>query len=319
MRYLTDLHLFQPPASGVVLTIGNFDGVHRGHRRLLERAREIAGEVGAGAVVAMSFEPHPMAILRPGQEPARLSTPRRRAEWLAEAGADVVIFLPTSRELLSKSATEFLTDCVLPCRPRAMIEGPTFHFGRGRAGDNETLRAFGAEHGFATEVLPELYAEELAGRPAINSSAIREALSSGEVGIAATMLGRHYEISGNVGHGEGRGAPLGFPTANLETVETMLPGHGVYAAIATLPDGSRRAAAVNVGPQPTFDQMTARVEAHLLDFAGTLRGAALTLAFIERLRGQSRFDGVEHLIAQLERDVETTRAVTTRLLAAAPE
>ncbi|MCA9244549.1 MAG: riboflavin biosynthesis protein RibF [Phycisphaerales bacterium] len=312
MRILTGADQFEPPDAGVVLTIGNFDGVHLGHQRLLARAREVAGEAGAGGVVAMSFEPHPIAVLRPGHEPPCLSTPQGRAALLCAAGADSVIFLQTTRELLGKSATEFLTDCVLPCRPRALIEGPTFQFGRGRAGNNDTLRDFGATHGFSTEIVPELYAEQLAGRPAINSSAIREALSDGQVEVAATMLGRCYEIAGVVGHGDGRGAPLGFPTANLEAVKTMLPAHAVYAAIATLRDGSRRPAAVNVGPQPTFDQMTARVEAHILDFEGGLRGERLALAFVQRLRGQSKFDGVEHLIAQLGRDVETTRGVTAR-------
>ena len=307
MKRVDGLTEFQPPPGGIVLTIGNFDGVHLGHQRLIETAEAAAGEIEA-PVVAMTFEPHPLAILAPQRAPPRLTTLHERLDLLAEAGVDTTILIHTDRDLLSIAADDFLALLARTCRPRVIVEGPTFNFGRGRAGSLVTLQEHAARLGYRPVIVEELYGRELGGNPPINSSTIREAISDGRVSDAAAMLGRPYRITGIVGAGDGRGAAMGFPTANLESIPHLLPAHAVYAAAAQLSDGSIHPAAVNIGPQPTFDQISARVEAFVLDFDGSsLRGKSIGLHLLSRLRGQVKFASVEALIAQLNDDVRRVR------------
>lgn len=312
MNRVDGLSAFSPPPGGVVLSVGNFDGVHLGHRRLIETARR-EGDKIAAPIVAMTFEPHPLAILAPHRAPARLSTLHERLELLAAAGVDTTIVLHTDRDLLSITADEFLNLLARSCRPRVIVEGPTFNFGRGRAGSIVTLQEHAARLGYRAIIVDELYGRELGGNPPINSSAIRDALGDGRVADAAAMLGRPYRIVGIVGSGDGRGAALGFPTANIEAISHLLPAHAVYAAAAQLHDGTLRLAAVNIGPQPTFDQMSARVEAFVLDFEGLLRGKPLGLHLFAQLRGQEKFAGVDALVAQLHADVRRAREFTAQL------
>ncbi len=308
MRILRGLDSFEPPAGGCVLAIGNFDGVHRGHQALLRRARQIAEPHGV-PVVALTFEPHPLAVLAPQRAPARLTTLDERLALLARAGADVVIVEPATRALLAVEPQVFVERLIERCGPRAIVEGPTFRFGHGRAGDVGLLRALGGRFGFEVHVLDQVRCDSIDDEPPINSSAIRRLLADGRVEDAAAMLGRPHRVVGLVGSGEARGRTLGFPTANLDDIPQMLPAHGVYAAVAQLDDAALYAAAVNVGPQPTFDQTAARVEAHLLDFSGELHGRRVGLWWLRRLRGQQRFDSPEALRRQLERDVEHVRAL----------
>lgn len=297
---------FRPDARPVVLTIGNFDGVHRGHRRLVDTARAAAAKNG-GRVVAMTFDPHPLAILAPQRTPARLTTLPERLDLLELVGVDAAIALRTDRELLAIAADEFLALLRDKLAPRVIVEGPTFNFGRGRAGSVETLRSHAAGLGYEAIIVAELYGRELGGNPPINSSAIRAAILDGRVSDASAMLGRPYRVAGVVGHGDNRGHAIGFPTANLEAIPHLLPGEGVYAAAAQLTDGAIELAAVNIGPQPTFAQMKSRVEAHLLDFDRDLRGRRVGLHLLSRLRGQARFESVDALVAQIGRDVARTR------------
>jgi len=301
---------------GGVLTIGNFDGVHRGHRALLAVAREVARDEHA-PVIAITFDPHPLAILQPERAPARLTSPAERAAMLRHAGADYVVVLHTDRRLLETRAEDFVHQLAARLAPRAFVEGPTFNFGKDRAGGIDTLRAFSTQYGWAVHAVGQVYCDELAGRPAINSSTIRAALRDGRVDVAAAMLGRPHRISGIVGSGDHRGKDLGFPTANVAQIEQLPPGEGVYAAVAQQEDGALRLAAVNVGPQPTFGQSQWRVEAHLLDFDADLRGRKLGLAFVARLRGQVRFESVDGLVAQLHQDVARVRHFADELDAAA--
>lgn len=304
-RYLR-LDEFSPPPQGCVLSVGNFDGVHRGHAALVQRARQAAEWCDAPVVFA-TFDPHPLTLLAPAKAPPRLTTIDERAELLRSVGATTVIVLNTDWDLLNQTAEEFLRRIVERCRPRAFVEGPTFHFGRGRTGSVATLREHAVRFGYEAIVLDEIECPELPGCPAINSSAIRDAIRAGQVEHAATLLGRPYRINGVVGSGQQRGASIGFPTANLTAIEHLLPRHAVYAAVAQLDDGSFHLAAVNLGPQPTFDQQTAAVEAHLLDFSGDLRGRRVGLHLCAWLRDQVKFNGVEELTSQLARDVERAR------------
>ncbi len=306
MEVFHGIEHFRPPEQGVALTIGNFDGVHRGHQRLLAAAREpLNGQ--RLPVIVMTFEPHPACVLTPRRVPPRLAAPAEKLALLAAFGADGVIVLQSRPELFRLAADEFLMRFVEPCRPAHLVEGVSFHFGRGRTGTVETLRDYARRRGWALTILEEISCPETPGNPPISSSAIRELIRAGRVEHAAAMLGRLHRIVGRVGHGESRGARLGFPTANLEEIPQLVPGHGVYAAVARLSNGAAHLAVVNVGPQPTFDQLTPRVEAHLLDFSGRLNGQMLGLYFLRRLRDQIRFADPVELAGQIGRDTALTR------------
>ena len=303
MPLLRDPTQLRVDADGCVLTIGNFDGLHLGHRSLLAIAR-----TPGLPIVVMTFDPHPLAILRPEQAPAQLTTTTEKAALLQNAGVDHVVALPTDRAMLSLTAEAFIDQTIRPLSPRLIVEGPTFRFGRGAKGNADTLvQALGDQ--CQVRVAEEARTES---GLAINSTAVRTALQEGDVELASEMLGRPYRLTGTVGYGEGRGGPLGFPTANLDRVPQLIPAHGVYAAIAQTAAGGWHPAAVNVGPQPTFDGQEARIEAHLLDFGGDLREQPWGLYFLQRLRGQVRFAGVDELRAQLDQDKAATRAAVER-------
>jgi len=306
MRRYEGLEAFSPPAAGTALCIGAFDGVHRGHQALLRKARQEAERFGA-EVVAVTFEPHPLAVLRPDRAPPRLTTAEEKLALLAQAGADGAIVLASEPALFEQAPATFLQRIVDACRPRAVVEGPTFRFGRGRSGSIDTLRDFARAAGFEAHVLDELRASPPPDAPVINSSAVRALVHAGRVQEAAEMLGRLYRITGVVGGDDQRGAALGFPTANLDHIPQLAPGEGVFAAAAQLEGGELWPAAVNIGPQPTFDQYRSRVEAHLLGFRGELHGQRVGLYFHSRLRDQQRFENVPALVAQLERDVQSVR------------
>lgn len=321
MRVFHGIDRFTPPRQGVALTIGNFDGVHRGHRRLLAVAGEPVGGLPVPAhpapgqsvsgqrlpVIALTFEPHPATVLTPQRVPPRLTTAAEKLALLAACGADGVIVLRSRPELFALTADEFLTRFVERCRPVHLVEGVSFRFGHGRAGTVDTLREYARRRGCVLTVLEDVSCREVPGNPPISSSTIRELIRTGRVEHAAAMLGRPHRIVGRVGHGESRGAQIGFPTANIEDIPQLVPGHAVYAAVARLFDGRAHLAVVNVGPQPTFDQLAPRVEAHLLDFNGRLRGQVLGLYFLRRLRGQIRFASPAQLAEQIGRDVAAAR------------
>jgi len=312
MQRFSNIDDFVPPAAGIVLTIGNFDGVHLGHQRLLELARQHAG-ADRRPVVAMTFDPHPLTVLAPARAPARLTTIEERLALLERHGADVAIVLAPEPAILGMAADAFLEWIVARLRPRVFIEGPTFNFGRGRAGSVQTLKEHAARLGYKVEIADELYGRELGGNPPINSTTIRAAINEGRVEDAAVMLGRPHRLVGTVGVGQGRGGPLGFPTANLDGIAQLLPAPAVYAGLAQLDSGELRPAAVNIGSQPTFEQSELRVEAHLIDFDADLRGARLGLHLVAALRGQTKFASVDALKKQIRLDVDRAR----RLAAAA--
>jgi riboflavin kinase/FMN adenylyltransferase len=296
-----------PPAEcrGGALAVGNFDGVHAGHAALLSALANQARQ-HAGPAVAVTFDPHPVELLRPGQTPPALTTVAERARLLHELGADHVVTLHTVPQLLALSAEEFFEQVIRGrFGARAMVEGQNFGFGRGRAGTVATLGKL-CETGKVD--LAVVHPVLIDGRE-VSSTRIRDALKAGDVQSAERLLGRPYRLHGTVGTGQRRGATIGFPTANLTVLTTLVPGNGVYAARARQGSASWPAA-VNVGPNPTFGENASKVEAHLIGFSGDLYGKPLALDFVRRLRDTRPFPGVEQLVEQLRRDVEQVLAAT---------
>jgi riboflavin kinase/FMN adenylyltransferase len=296
-----------------VATIGEFDGVHRGHQRLVERAREIA-QARNLPVVVITFDPHPDEVVRPGSHPPLLTTSRRRAELLAGLGADAVLVLPFSLEFSRLSPDEFIR-VVLSERLHAavVVVGENFRFGHKAAGDVSLLARLGEKYDFTAEGVPLLVVDGVT----ISSTYIRERLAVGDVVAAAQALGRPHRVEGVVVRGHMRGRGLGFPTANLETPPyTATPADGVYAGWLTSLDldgseVSRWPAAISVGTNPTFGVGDRTVEAYALDRDDLdLYGAHAAIDFAARLRGTERFDSIEALVTQMHRDVSQARALT---------
>jgi len=304
-----------PPGWGAcVATIGEFDGVHRGHQRIVERAGEIARAMNL-PVVVITFDPHPDEVVRPGSHPPLLTTSRRRAELLAGLGADAVLVLPFSLEFSRLSPDEFVR-VVLSERlhAAAVVVGENFRFGHKAAGDVSLLAQLGEKYDFTAEGVPLLVVDGVT----ISSTYIRERLAAGDVAAAAHVLGRPHRVEGIVVRGHMRGRGLGFPTANLETPpHTATPADGVYAGWLTSLDLdgseiSRWPAAISVGTNPTFGAGDRTVEAYALDRDDLdLYGTHAAIDFTARLRGTERFDSVEALVAQMRQDVDQARALTT--------
>jgi riboflavin kinase/FMN adenylyltransferase len=291
------------------VSVGNFDGVHRGHAALVAELRRQADAAG-GPAVALTFEPHPLDLLRPELAVPPLSTLDDRCRWLAEGGADRVAVLHTTPTLLALSAADFFKE-VLQQRfeVRALVEGTNFGFGRRRQGNVGTLAQLCGSAGVALTVVPPVVVE--GGE--VSSSRVRAALLAGAVEEGAVLLGRPYRLHGTVGGGAGRGRVLNFPTANLENLGSLVPGDGVYA-VRVEAGGTSWAGAANVGPNPTFGEHARKVEVHLIDFAGDLYGQPLVVDFICRLRDTRRFGGPAELMAQLGRDVEQARQAISPLI-----
>jgi riboflavin kinase/FMN adenylyltransferase len=296
-----------------VVTIGNFDGVHLGHRAMLSRVAEIAAKLGrpAGAV---TFVPHPAEVLRPGSQPRLLTGLRNKVTLLGDAGMDFVCVLPFTRATAARTAESFAEETLFAAlRAEAVVVGTNFRFGHGAAGDVALLARLGRRHGV------EVHGIELAeaGGAAVSSSRIRDALDAGDVAAAAAMLGRPYLLEGRVVRGEGRGRTIGVPTANLGLPRRLLvPATGVYAGHLGVgppdrPDGPSLPVVVNVGVNPTFGGTALKVEAHVLDADVELRGRRVCLRFTHRLRDERRFGGVDELVGQIRRDIDDAR----RLLA----
>jgi riboflavin kinase/FMN adenylyltransferase len=295
-----------------VVTIGIFDGVHRGHQRIVGRATEAARELGL-PVVVVTFDPHPDEVVRPGSHPPFLCTARRRAELLAGLGADAVCVLPFTREFSELGPDEFVR-AVLVDRLHAarVVVGEDFRFGHRAAGDFALLTQLGEKYDFVAEAEPLLTDDGVR----ISSTGIREQLAAGDVAGAARDLGRPHRVEGVVVRGHQRGRALGFPTANLETLpNTAIPADGIYAGWLTSLDPSgqelqRWPAAISVGTNPTFGGQERSVEAYALDRDDLdLYGVHTAVDFVARLRGMERFGAVETLVAQMHRDVDAARSL----------
>jgi riboflavin kinase/FMN adenylyltransferase len=306
-------------ARGGAVAIGNFDGVHLGHVRIVKQLQQRAHEVGGPAIV-FTFDPHPVRILRPDQCPPPLTWTTRKAELLAEQGVDRIVAYPTDQQMLDLSARQFFQQTVCDTlSARAMVEGPNFYFGHQREGNIELLGELTTRAGLTLDVV-EPYEWE---GSLISSSRVRAAIVSGDVDQAAQMLSAPYRIRGMVTHGAGRGAQLGYPTANLEAVDTLLPKTGVYAGrawcarqgasegvvVEKRPRKKSCPAAISLGPNPTFAESLPKVEVHLIDCDQILYGQPLEVEFHKRLRGIEKFTSREALVKQLQQDVAQTREI----------
>lgn len=298
-----------------VAIIGNFDGVHGGHRALIRRAREYAGDGPGDRVVAVTFDRHPAAVLRPDQAPAALATASRRSALLLEAGADEVVVLRFTPELASLTPEEFAR--LLREDPSiaadAVIVGHNFRFGVKAAGDTSTLTSLGRDLGFAVEVVP-LVSGEIPGdtEGAWSSTRIRASIAAGEMEAAAAMLGRPHRLEGTVVRGDQRGRELGYPTANVEVVAGLaIPPDGVYAGWLVVA-GEPMPAAVSIGTNPQFSGSERRVEAYAIGRDDLdIYGDSVAVDLVARLRGQEVFASVEDLVEQMGRDVAAAQAVLT--------
>ncbi len=288
------------------VTVGNFDGVHRGHQALVAQAVADARASGGTAVV-LTFDPHPSRVLAPERAPATIMTLEQKAERLARLGVDRVAVLPFTPLLAAQPAPEFarrvLHDAL---QATTVVVGAGFRFGRGRAGDVALLRRLGRSLGFGVHGMRPVFHQ---GAP-ISSSRVREALARGDVEGAAEMMGRPFCIDGRVERGVGRGRTIGIPTANIAPVNEMLPGNGVYACWIRVggPDGPTWPAVTNVGRRPTFGGNEITVEAHVLDLDQDFLDQPVRLAFQARLRPEQTFPGAEALVAQIRQDIARGRA-----------
>ncbi len=292
-----------------VVTIGNFDGVHQGHVEVLARARQVADRLDLGHVVAVTFDPHPIAVLRPEHAPLTLSTVERRAELLEQAGVDDLLVVPFTLEISDWSPERFVEEILVDTlHASAVVVGANFRFGHRAAGDVATLRELGIANEFMVEGIA------LGGGPQVWSSTyVRNCLSAGDVEGAAEALGRPYSVSGVVGRGDGRGRGMGWPTANLAAADlTAVPQDGVYAGwLRILPSGERHPVAISVGKNPTFaGQRERRVESYVIDGPEglDLYDQEVEVEFVVHLREQRRFDDAEQLSAAIEQDVRDSRA-----------
>jgi riboflavin kinase/FMN adenylyltransferase len=299
---------------GSIVTIGAYDGVHLGHRAIVDRVRKLAADQGVAASL-VTFDQHPARLVRPETAPKLLTDPEQKLELLEATGLDLVLVVRFDEERSKESAEDFVTEILVDCLgARAVVVGSDFHFGHQRRGNVALLERMGAEHGFEVHGVDLLGPD---GRPAddvaqVSSTAIRRALAQGDVEQAAALLGRPYEVRGVVVHGDERGAELGFPTANVAVADdVLLPADGIYAGHYVRPDGSEHPAAVYIGRRPTFYETAhaSLVEAHLLDGPADLYDERARISFESRVRGDETFDSVEALIDQIGRDVDAARRI----------
>jgi riboflavin kinase/FMN adenylyltransferase len=299
-RSLADVNL-----SNAWLTIGVFDGVHRGHQSILTQLTAGARINGAPAVL-LSFHPHPANVLG-GRDIRLLTTPEERADLLASLGVDAIITMPFDRSIAETSAHDFMAQLKEHLGLTHLLIGYDFALGKNREGNAQRLAELGREMGYTVDVIPALGDES----GVISSTEIRKLISVGNVTEAAKLLGRNYSLSGPVIHGDGRGRRINIPTANIGYPESkILPPNGIYACWAYI-GAERIAAATNIGINPTFtpDKRTINVEAHLLDFDRDIYGQIVTIEFVSRLRDELKYDSVDALVKQIHKDIEETRKI----------
>jgi len=296
---------------GAVYAIGNFDGLHLGHRAVIERAVAMAKERAAPGAL-LTFEPHPADFFAGRSVVFRLTPPRDKAAVSARLGLTGLVLIPFDASLAGMSAEEFIAK-ILDARLRvgAVVVGWDFHFGKGRSGSPATLAEAGLRQGFGVEIVPKVEN----GASVVSSSAVRKALEQGDLAAAARGLGRNYSVSGQVISGQRLGRTLGVPTANIALEPTNRLAHGIYAVVARV-DGRVFPAVASFGTRPTVDDGPPLLEVHLLDFDGDLYGREMEVEFIERIRDERKFDSLPLLVDEMARDKERARAILEPL---APE
>jgi riboflavin kinase/FMN adenylyltransferase len=311
VQIITDQSTPAFPGERTVVTIGAYDGVHLGHRAVIDQVRQLAAERGCRSAL-VTFDKHPATIVRPESAPLLLTGPEQKAELLAETGIDALVIVPFDGAQAAESPESFVQRVLVDClATRAIVVGEDFHFGRRREGNVDLLRKIGLESHFDVEPLDLVPRGDGVDEP-VSSTAIRRALAGGDVSRANMMLGRSFEARGSVRQGDQRGRLLGFPTANVEVSSRLcLPADGVYAGWYERPNGDVHECAINLGRRPTFYEHaeTSLLEAHLLDFEGDLYGETARVSFVHFLRSERKFDGIDALIEQLRADVESARTL----------
>ena len=305
MEIVRDLAWSPSLEQGSVVTVGEYDGIHRGHRTVIAEMHRMAAERGCATAV-VTFDRHPATVVRPDSAPLLLCDLETKLELLAETGVDYALVVEFTQEQSEVPAETFVRRILVDClQAKVVVVGADFHFGKGRRGNVETLKSVGGELGYEVVGLPLVKHLTGAGE-VISSTSIRSALGEGDVEKAHRLLGRPFEARGIVTPGDRRGRTIGFPTANVPTTpDLQVPSDGVYAAWYQRPDGAQYPAAVNVGKRPTFYEFAERslIEAHLIGFRGDLYGERARIRFVRRLRGEQRFEDVDDLVAQLRKDV----------------
>jgi riboflavin kinase/FMN adenylyltransferase len=302
-RIIQDLAQLQSPLRNPVLTIGNFDGVHRGHLALFERVKIRARAID-GVSVVMTFQPHPTKIMKPEKAPALITPTQQKLTLIARTGIHTILCLPFDKTFAAISAEDFVQDTLVDkIGVKELVVGYDYAFGRDRTGNIELLRRMGKDLGFLVHVAEPV----LIGKRVVSSTSIRELVKAGELSEAKRLLGRDYQICGTVVKGKNRGGRLlGFPTANLEVVDELTPKEGVYA-VRVLIDDHMYDGVTSIGHNPTFGQGPLSIETHILDYSENLVGQTIRVNFIARLRAEKTFKGIEDLARQIDLDIKVAR------------
>ena len=292
------------PGPYPVMTIGNFDGVHLGHQIIFRRVADIARDK-QGTGIVFTFEPHPLKIIAPAKAPPLLTSFRKKMELIEQCGIDQVICADFNQTFADQHPRDFAKDILVgKIGVKEIVVGYDYAFGRGREGTVAYLKKMGEEFGFLVHVIDPVQLDN----KRVSSSAVRNRIEEGDMAAARDFLGRHYSIQGPVIHGYKTGRGIGFPTANIDTSKVQIPATGVYAVFVT---AGRQvySGVVNIGFNPTFDRDTLSVEAHIFDFDEALYGSEIEVAFVERIRGEIRFESAEALVAQIKQDIENAKTL----------
>lgn len=304
MKIFRSLEEITTPLDNSAVTIGNFDGVHLGHREIFRRLKEAAAETGGSSVI-VTFEPHPLKVLAPGKSLPLINTPAEKERLIEASGVDCLVIIPFTREFALTPPMEFVREVLVGrIGTKRLIVGYDYAFGRNREGDVDFLRRAGDELGFPVEVLEPI----CNGETVYSSSLIRNLISEGRVAEVVSLLGRHFSFSGTVVHGHSRGKGIGFPTANLQTDKELIPKFGVYAVKVKI-DEAVYDGACNIGENPTFCDTGRSIEVFLFDFDGDLYGRDMRLYFVDRLRDERKFPDAEALRLQIAEDVARCREI----------
>jgi riboflavin kinase/FMN adenylyltransferase len=302
MKLFNHLDQIIEPFKNAVITIGNFDGVHIGHQALFHEAIEKAEAIG-GTSVAMTFDPHPLRVMKPNNHPPLITLYEQKSELMERTGIEVLICVPFTREFAAQTAEQFVRDLLVQkIGMKAIVVGQDYSFGKNRQGDLELLKSFGPEYGFEVIVAGWIKsARALAER--ISSTRIRQLVADGRMEHAEKMLGRHYQIRGKVVTGRDRGGKLlGIPTANINLHDELCPKTGIYAVTVEC-EGKQHRGVANIGDSPTFEDHEFTVEVHILDFSDNIYGKKIRVNFIKRIRDEKKFSDISELIAQIKLDI----------------
>lgn len=309
MNIISDIDSIEKTLKNPVLTIGNFDGVHKGHLSLFDKVKERARAINGDAAV-MTFEPHPIKVTKPGNGPPLITLIEQKLNLMWDAGLDAIFCLPFDKEFATVRAEDFIENILIhKIGIKEIVVGYDYSFGHKRGGNIDLLKTMGKDLGFKVHVVEPIYIDDML----VSSTSIRNLVQEGNLSDAKLLLGRNYQVGGTVITGQGRGSKeLGFPTANLNLIDELIPMKGVYA-VTVLIDGILRSGVTNIGHNPTFGANALSVETHVLDFNLDLLGKTIKINFIQRLRSEKKFEGIDALSAQINQDIADARKIFEKL------